>query len=721
MANVTDYDGKHKVAENVLEGAGMALNAATIAFEITDTVSSVIVPFSKFIPLVAEVTNILDQIVELYHSAEHNKRICGALIDRVSAAEAAVRNLKIRRDQNKSFFNQKNLILLQRLVNNINQIKKFVGEVSQLKGLSKYVQAKSIEKNFKELCRDFDSNVATLNFAITVDSRNQAENDKKALRQDIDDLGKYLDEIGGGITDINKHVAVAVTQLNVINSTMEQLVANNNTKSQDKIDNLFHEERLKINDYEESHETRGNKVRKWIDGKTCEQVSFKCVADEKDNEEYKNSVKNQVTILKKLKDCDSILKFYGLTCDGEKWYLVTEWAELGNLREYYSTYDFDVKKKLRFAVDIARGLNFLRAIEIIHRDIRAENILITANETAKITNFKSSRSFAQETRKQCATQEAVRYLAPEMLGQRTVKYTTKCEVYSFGILLWEIAEEKTPYEKYNDILKITDLVVKQKYREPFSLGSGLPKKYQEVAKEAVEHDPSYRPKLAAIFTTLQELYKNYGMPPASPRSSYHGKNLYQNHPRADSIDTLALTPQDEEECMIHVPDFSTFNYMTVDEASKQHKTKNGNLNMAYKCFDAYAKLGDLKAKYFKAYYISHNYAEIHLSQEEREKIAAELFKEVADANDENPESQLRYGNCLYKGQGVPLSIEEAVKYFVKAADNGQVIGMYNAASLYFTGGIIKQDKKLGEYYMKLAAYKQHQPAIEFCKKYNIPL
>ncbi|GBC13887.2 kinase-like domain-containing protein [Rhizophagus irregularis DAOM 181602=DAOM 197198] len=512
----------------------MALNASSIAL---DTATNVIVPvpFSKFIPLVSEVANILDQIVELYQSAEHNKRICGSLIDRISATVAAVRNLKIRRDQNKSFFNQKNLILLQRLVNNIQHIKKFVEEVSQLKGLLKYVRTKSIEKNFKELCRDFDSNVATLNFSITVDSRIRAENDKKALRQDMDDLGKYLDEIGGGITDINKHVAGAVTQLNVINSTMEQLVANNNTKSQDKIDNVFHEERLKINEYEETDVARGSRVRKWIDKKYSKEVAFKCVADEKDTEEYKNSVKNQVTILKKLKDCDSILKFYGLTCDGEKWYLVTEWAELGNLREYYSTYDFDVKTKLRFAIEIARGLNFLRAIEIVHRDVRAENILITASETAKIANFKSSRLIAQETRKQSAILETVRYLAPEMLGQRTVKYTTRCEVYSFGILIWEIAEQKTPYEKYNDILKITDLVVKQKYREPFSLGTGLPKKYQEIAKEAVEHDPNYRPKLATIFTTLKELYINYGMPPASPRSSYHGKNIYQNHP-PDSID-----------------------------------------------------------------------------------------------------------------------------------------------------------------------------------------
>ncbi|RIA82268.1 kinase-like domain-containing protein, partial [Glomus cerebriforme] len=195
---------------------------------------------------------------------------------------------------------------------------------------------------------------------------------------------------------------------------------------------------------------RGNKIGRWFDKKNRNQVAFKTVVEEGDNDDYKNNVRNQVTILKRLKGCDYILRFYGLTCDGEKWYLITEWAEFGNLREYYNNYDFNVEKKLKFAVDIARGLNFLRSIEIIHRDIRAENILITDHETAKIANFKSSRTLAQETRKQSATLEAVRYLAPEMLGQRTVKYDTKCEVYSFGILLWEIAEQKIPYEKHND-------------------------------------------------------------------------------------------------------------------------------------------------------------------------------------------------------------------------------------------------------------------------------
>jgi serine/threonine protein kinase len=66
--------------------------------------------------------------------------------------------------------------------------------------------------------------------------------------------------------------------------------------------------------------------------------------------------------------------------------------------------------------------------------------------------------------------ECVRYCAPEKLGLiPQTKYDSKSEVYSFGILLWEIAEEKTP----------------EKYREPFSPTCSLPKEYQDIAKKGI--------------------------------------------------------------------------------------------------------------------------------------------------------------------------------------------------------------------------------------------
>ncbi|EXX60696.1 Tos3p [Rhizophagus irregularis DAOM 197198w] len=177
-------------------------------------------------------------------------------------------------------------------------------------------------------------------------------------------------------------------------------------------------------------------------------------------------VQNKVTILKELHDWQNIIKFYGIISDGNQWYLVTEWAEHGNLREFYQNKnDFDLKLKLRISLDIARGLNFLRTVEIFHRDIRAENILITLNETAKLANFKLIRSVIYLPNQNL---DQIRYRAPELLERANYEYDQRCEVYSFGILLWEIAEERVPYQDNNNILDITDEVRNKTYREPFS-------------------------------------------------------------------------------------------------------------------------------------------------------------------------------------------------------------------------------------------------------------
>ncbi|PKB92099.1 hypothetical protein RhiirA5_452233, partial [Rhizophagus irregularis] len=91
-----------------------------------------------------------------------------------------------------------------------------------------------------------------------------------------------------------------------------------------------------------------------------------------------------------------------------------------------------------------------------------------------------------------------------------------------------------------------------------------------------------------------------------------------------------------------LPDLESFKYMTLTDAAMQHRLYNrhgklaGDLKTAYKCFEAYANLGNtggtanrnqIKAKYYKAYYISKEFVE---SPPNKDKIVAELFKEVAD-------------------------------------------------------------------------------------------
>ncbi|RGB40070.1 kinase-like domain-containing protein [Rhizophagus diaphanus] len=376
----------------------------------------------------------------------------------------------------------------------------------------------------------------------------------------------------------------------------KQMENENNTEiHQSKNDEFFQENQLIFSNYKKTDKEprKDGNVTKWVNVKNeDEEYAFKSIS-EKD----KRSVQNQVTILRELHDLQNIIKFYGLTNDGNKWYLITEWAEHGNLREFYTNNknSFDTKLKLRVSLDIARGLNFLRTVEILHRDIRAENVLITLKNTAKLTNFKLSRSYNADTLNQLHNLEQIRYCAPEIL-ERTpgFKYNNKCEVYSFGILLWEISEEKTPYENHNDFVEITKLVL-DKYREPFSENSQkMPDEFKNLALDAVNHDPEFRPKITTMFEILSNCFKSFENSSHMPLQDK--KNVLPKH-----------VPK--------LPDFESFNYMTLSEAAKQHKKVDkqgkllGDVKTAYKCFEAYANSNtttrnQIMAKYYKAYYIS---------------------------------------------------------------------------------------------------------------------
>ncbi len=179
-----------------------------------------------------------------------------------------------------------------------------------------------------------------------------------------------------------------------------------------------------------------------------------------------------------------------------------------------------------------------------------------------------------------------------------------------------------------------------------------------------------------------------------------------------------------------LPDFASFKYMTLAEAEKQHRwiDKNnkciGDLKTAYKCFEAYAKFNQIRAKYYKAYYISKGYVNLNdvgIDIKEKDKIVAELFKEVADNDDANefPGAKLRYGDCLYHGKGVKLNLSEALKYFEKAAEDGLKVAMYNVGNLYYRGCDGVKDEQKAIHYMKLAVIENTLLQSNFVKNIRL--
>jgi hypothetical protein len=194
---------------------------------------------------------------------------------------------------------------------------------------------------------------------------NDMRDDMNEMRDDVNDIGSNAEEIKE-LKNLSDQFSSTVVKVNTMNTTMEKFM-NENSQNQTKIDNIFRTHLLKFCNYERDYNEKPRKngcVTKWYNIiNKSEEFAFKTISEKEDQ----RILQNHVTILKELHDWQNIIKFYGLTCEGNKWYLVTEWAEFGNLREFYTNHKdrFDLKLKLRISFNIARGLNFLRAVEVI--------------------------------------------------------------------------------------------------------------------------------------------------------------------------------------------------------------------------------------------------------------------------------------------------------------------------------------------------------------------
>ncbi|GAB2289539.1 hypothetical protein Dimus_038053 [Dionaea muscipula] len=188
--------------------------------------------------------------------------------------------------------------------------------------------------------------------------------------------------------------------------------------------------------------------------------------------------------------------------------VVVEYLPGGALKSYLIK---NRRKKLPFkvviqlALDLARGLSYLHSQKIVHRDVKTENMLLDKSRTLKIADFGVARVEASNPSDMTGETGTLGYMAPEVLNGNP--YNRKCDVYSFGICLWEIYCCDMPYPDLS-FSEVTTAVVRQNLRP--EIPRCCPSSLVNVMKKCWDANPDKRPEMDEVVTLLEAIDTSKG-------------------------------------------------------------------------------------------------------------------------------------------------------------------------------------------------------------------
>ncbi|XP_076951105.1 serine/threonine-protein kinase 52-like [Bidens hawaiensis] len=188
--------------------------------------------------------------------------------------------------------------------------------------------------------------------------------------------------------------------------------------------------------------------------------------------------------------------------------VVVEYLPGGALKNYLIK---NRRKKLAFkvvvqiALDLARGLSYLHSQKIVHRDVKTENMLRDKSRTIKIADFGVARVEASNPNDMTGETGTLGYMAPEVLNGNP--YNRKCDVYSFGICLWEIYCCDMPYPDLS-FSEVTSAVIRQ-YLRP-EIPRCCPSSLANVMKRCWDANPDKRPEMDEVVTMLKAIDTSKG-------------------------------------------------------------------------------------------------------------------------------------------------------------------------------------------------------------------
>ncbi|EAZ20878.1 hypothetical protein OsJ_36516 [Oryza sativa Japonica Group] len=238
-------------------------------------------------------------------------------------------------------------------------------------------------------------------------------------------------------------------------------------------------------------------------------VAVKVFSKQEYSEEVIQTFRQEVSLMKKLRH-PNILLFMGAVTSPQRLCIVTEFLPRGSLFRLLQRNNtkLDWRRRVHMALDIARGMNYLHHFSplIIHRDLKSSNLLVDKNWTVKVADFGLSR-LKRETFLTTKTGKGTpQWMAPEVL--RNEPSDEKSDVYSYGVILWELVTQKIPWENLNS-MQVIGAVGFMNHR--LEIPSETDPQWTSLILSCWETDSQLRPSFQQLLERLRELQRQYNV------------------------------------------------------------------------------------------------------------------------------------------------------------------------------------------------------------------
>lgn len=220
----------------------------------------------------------------------------------------------------------------------------------------------------------------------------------------------------------------------------------------------------------------------------------------------------------------NIVSVLGLCLETRLPGLIAEFVDGVSVKEFMrSSYkSMTWPTRARICLQAADGLAFLHSCKppIFHRDVRCANIFITDQDIVKVADFgitKLLQPLREEcTKEECVCQKAysacassIRWTAPEVLRNPTAKeheqkYNVLCDVYSFGVSMWELAHNRDPYPDVETEEEVVTCILNGQ-RPKIAETIEIQPEYLMLMNHCWDPDPAKRPKFKDVAGKCKEI------------------------------------------------------------------------------------------------------------------------------------------------------------------------------------------------------------------------